>query len=61
MKTVKFSNKQLKSLVRLNALLNNPELGRWYHHQFIGLGFIPIPYELPEDIKNWRKILEEIV
>ena len=50
---------EFKSLKRLEALLNNPELGRWYHNQFIGLGLLPIPYELPKDIKNWRKIFKD--
>jgi len=45
-------------LERLEALLNNEELAYWYHEQFFSLSIIPIPYELPDDIKNWRRILK---
>ena len=58
---IMFNSKQIESLERLYALMQNKDFALWFHRQFYTLGFIPVEYELPEDIKNWRKVLKEIL
>ena len=49
-----------ESLDRLEAFLSNESLAYWYFTTFITAGLLPIPYEVPQDIKNLRKLVRKL-